>query len=105
MKNKDCTNKKILLKFNDLSKFLKVIGEENRLKIICLLKKGELCVCDIYENLSLSQNLVSSHLRILKDLKLIDFRQEKQKKYYSINKTIFKKYNVLVTKFFQSYEQ
>jgi len=104
MKNKDCTNKKISLKFSDLSKLFKVIGEENRLRILCLLKDGERCVCDIYENLELSQNLVSSHLRVLKDLKLINLRQEKQKNYYFINKKIFKKYNVLLTKFFQSYE-
>jgi len=104
MKNKDCTNKKISLKFSDLSKLFKVIGEENRLRILCLLKDGERCVCDIYDNLELSQNLVSSHLRVLKDLKLINLRQEKQKNYYFINKKIFKKYNVLLTKFFQSYE-
>ncbi len=105
MKNKDCINKKISLEFSDLSKLFKVIGEDNRLRILCLLKDGERCVCDIYENLELSQNLVSSHLRVLKDLKLIDLRQEKQKKYYFINKKIFKKYNILITKFFQSYEQ
>lgn len=105
MKNKDCINRKISLEFSDLSKLFKVIGEDNRLRILCLLKNGECCVCDIYENLELSQNLVSSHLRVLKDLKLIDLRQEKQKNYYFINKKIFKKYNILLTKFFQSYEQ
>ena len=105
MENRVCTNKKISLEFKNLSKFFKVIGEENRLKILCLLKDGERCVCEIYENLDLSQNLVSSHLRILKDLRLIKFRQDKQKNYYSINKKIFKKYNFLLTKFFQSYEQ
>jgi len=104
MKNKKCINKNISLAFNDLSKFFRVIGEDNRLRILCLLKDGELCVCDIYENLELSQNLVSSHLRVLKDLKLIELRQEKQKNYYSINKKVFKKYNLLLTKFFKSYE-
>ena len=104
MKNIDCTNKKISLEFSDLSMFFKVIGEDNRLRILCLLKDGERCVCDIYENLELSQNLVSSHLRVLKDLKLIDFRQEKQKNYYFINKKIFKKYSALLIKFFQSYD-
>ena len=104
MNYKDCKNKKISLEFSVLSKFFKVIGEENRLKILCLLKDGERCVCDIYENLELSQNLVSSHLRVLKDLKLITARKEKQKNYYFINKIIFKKYNALLTDFLKSYE-
>lgn len=104
MKNESCINKKVSLEFNHLSTFFKVIGEENRLRILCLLKNGERCVCEIYENLELSQNLVSSHLRVLRDLELISLRQEKQKNYYFINKIIFKKYHLLLTKFFQSYE-
>lgn len=105
MKNINCSSKKAVLDFSDLSKFFRVIGEENRLKILCLLKDGERCVCDIYNKLELAQNLVSSHLRVLKDLKLINLRQEKQKNYYYINITVFKKYNALFTKFLQSYEQ
>lgn len=102
---KNCLNKKTSLEFKDLSRLFKVIGEENRLRILCLLKEGERCVCEIFENLELSQNLVSSHLKVLKDLELIKLRQEKQKNYYSINKKVFKKYNLLITNFFQSYEQ
>jgi ArsR family transcriptional regulator len=105
MKDNNCINKNISLEFGELSKFFKVIGEANRLRILCLLKNGERCVCDIYENLELSQNLVSSHLKVLKDLDLIGLRQEKQKNYYFINKKIFKKYNLSLNKFFKSYEQ
>jgi len=104
MKANCCSNKKISSEFNDLSKFLKVIGEDNRLKILCLLKNGERCVCEIYENLDLPQNLVSSHLRILKDFKLIDVRQEWKRNYYSINKKTFRKYNLLLTNFLKNYE-
>ncbi|MFA4941955.1 MAG: metalloregulator ArsR/SmtB family transcription factor [Patescibacteria group bacterium] len=104
MKASCCTNRRTSSEFNDLSKFLKVIGEDNRLKILCLLKNGERCVCEIYENLDLPQNLVSSHLRILKDSKLIDVRQEWKKNYYSINKKTFKKHNSLLTNFLKNYE-
>jgi ArsR family transcriptional regulator, arsenate/arsenite/antimonite-responsive transcriptional repressor len=104
MINKTCINKKSSLEFSELSKLFKVIGEENRLRILCLLKGGERCVCEIFENLELSQNLVSSHLKVLRDLDLISLRQEKQKNYYSINKKIFKKYSLSLTKFFKSYE-
>lgn len=104
MINKSCKTKKTSQEFNELSKLFKVVSEENRLRILCLLRAGELCVCDIYENLELSQNLVSSHLKVLRELNLISLRQEKQKNYYFINKKIFKKYNELLIKFFKSYE-
>lgn len=105
MTNKECINKKSSVEFREVSKFFKVIGEENRLRIFCLLKGGEACVCEIYKNLDLSQNLVSSHIKVLRGLKLINLRQEKQKNYYSINKKIFKKYNSLLINFFLSYEK
>lgn len=104
MKAKCCTDKKISCEFKDLSGFLKVIGEDNRLKILCLLKDSERCVCEIYENLDLSQNLTSSHLRVLKDFGLINVRQEGKRNYYFINKLTFKKYNLLLTAFLKKYE-
>jgi len=78
---------------SDLSqavKFLQVVGEENRLKILCLLKEKELCVCDIWQNLNLSQNLVSHHLKILKDFGLVTSEQKGLNVFYSLNKEIIK---------------
>jgi len=104
MKAKCCANKKLSNKYADLAKFLRIIGDDNRLRILCLLKNGERCVCEIYENLDLSQNLVSGHLRILKDFGLIEVRQEWKKNYYSINRKTFKRYNSLLTNFLKNYE-
>lgn len=56
--------------------FLKVISEENRLKILCILRKQEKCVCEIWQFLDLPQNLISHHLKVLKDSGLIDSRKE-----------------------------
>ncbi|MDD3032741.1 MAG: metalloregulator ArsR/SmtB family transcription factor [Candidatus Pacebacteria bacterium] len=50
---------------------LKIIAEENRLQILYLLKKGELCVCKIIESLKISQSLVSHHLKVLKKAGLV----------------------------------
>lgn len=66
-----CKNKKILKETEETVKLLKVIADENRLKIICILKNGEQCVCNIIENLKLSQSLVSHHLKKLKDVGLV----------------------------------
>jgi len=99
-----CVNKKLTAEFADLAKFFRIVGDGNRLRILCLLQGNERCVCEIYENLDLPQNLVSSHLRILKDFRLINLRPEWKKNYYSINKKVFKKYNLLLTNFLKKYE-
>ncbi len=104
MKAKCCANKKASDDLASLARLFKAIGEDNRLRILCLLKDGERCVCEIYENLDLSQNLVSSHLKVLKDLGLIDVRQEWKRNYYSINKKSFKRFNSLLTNFLKKYE-
>ncbi|NCN25213.1 transcriptional regulator [Candidatus Falkowbacteria bacterium CG10_big_fil_rev_8_21_14_0_10_37_14] len=104
MKAKCCTNKKLTEEFVKLSKFLRIIGDDNRLRILCLLKDGELCVCEIYPNLDLAQNLVSSHLKVLLDFGLIKVRQEWKRNYYSINRPVFKKYNLSLTNFLKNYE-
>jgi len=73
--------------------FLKIIAEENRLKILCMLQKQEMCVCEIWQFLNLSQNLTSHHLKILKDYRLVNSRKEGLKVIYSINKPNLKKYH------------
>ncbi len=56
--------------------YLRALDEPNRLKILCLLKQGERCVCDIFKPLNLPQNLVSHHVKALRDANLIHFRKE-----------------------------
>lgn len=104
MKPKCCTNKKLTEEFANLAKFLRIIGDDNRLRILCLLKDGERCVCEIYPSLDLAQNLVSSHLKIMLDFGLLIIRQEWKKNYYSINPIIFKKYNLSLNNFLKNYE-
>ena len=74
---------------DNLNNYLQAIGEPNRLKILCLLKKNKLCVCEIFEQLSLPQNLTSHHLKILKDAELVLSKKEGLKVIYKRNeKTI-----------------
>ena len=76
-----------------LADFLRVISEENRLRIVCYLQKhGERCVCEIQRFLDLPQNLISHHLKILRDFGLISSRKEGLKVFYSINKESLKRY-------------
>jgi ArsR family transcriptional regulator len=89
---KCCQNKKLISKVENLVKVLKKISEPNRLKILCLLKDGEKCVCDIWQCLKLSQNLVSHHLKVLRDLNLISSKKVSLKVFYKLNQKAVKKY-------------
>ena len=50
---------------------LKLLADQSRLKILCLLQDGAHCVCELEENLNLSQSLVSHHLADLKTAGLL----------------------------------
>ncbi len=64
---------------------LKALGDENRLKIMDLLKEGELCAGDILENLNIGQSTLSHHMKILCDSEVISSRKESRWVFYTIN--------------------
>ena len=99
MKLKRCKNKKANGELKKTVDFLRVISEENRLLIFCLLKKREMCVCEIWQYLNLPQNLVSHHLKVLKDFCLIKSRKEGTKIIYSLNLKNRKKFISMLSHF------
>ncbi len=86
-----CKSQKSKKDLSEVIIFLKAISEENRLKILCILRKGELCVCEVWQHLGLSQNLVSHHLKVLKDFDLVESRKEGTSVIYSLNSKNTKK--------------
>jgi ArsR family transcriptional regulator, arsenate/arsenite/antimonite-responsive transcriptional repressor len=68
----------------ELAGTLRVIADVNRLRILSLLMRQELCVCDLIEVLGLQQSLLSHHLGVLRRAGLIQDRREAQWIYYSI---------------------
>jgi len=83
---------------NNLKSYLQAVEEPNRLRILCLLKKGELCVCEIFKHLSLPQNLTSHHLKILKDAELVSAKKEGLKVMYKRNEKTINYYQKLLNK-------
>jgi ArsR family transcriptional regulator len=69
----------------ELSGLLRVLADENRLRIMKLLTQQERCVCDIMAELDLTQPLASHHLGVLKRAGLVRDRQDAQWVYYSID--------------------
>jgi len=87
-----CKNKESITELKKVVDFLKIINEENRFKVLCLLREGEKCVCDIWQCLKLPQNLVSHHLKVLKDFGLISSKKIGLKVFYKLNQKVVKKY-------------
>lgn len=67
-----------------LAEDLKVISDPNRLRILCLLLRGERCVCEVERELEISQQLASHHLNVLKDHGFLRSRKEGASAYYSV---------------------
>jgi ArsR family transcriptional regulator len=67
-----------------LANLLKIVSEESRLRMLCLLHQGEQCVCKIMEHIGLSQSLVSHHLKDLKDAGIVVDDKQGLRVYYSL---------------------
>jgi ArsR family transcriptional regulator len=70
----------------ELSHLLRVVADEKRLRILALLARQEMCVCDITEQLRMGQSLVSHHLGVLRQVGLVQDRRDAQWIYYSIGR-------------------
>lgn len=67
-----------------LVKFLKVIADSTRLKIINLLKSGEKTANTIQASLAKSQSTISQQLKILTNADILVVRREGVKKFFKI---------------------
>ncbi|MFP3983630.1 MAG: ArsR/SmtB family transcription factor [Desulfurivibrionaceae bacterium] len=52
---------------------MKALSDPNRIKIIKMLQRREMCVCEIKEALGLAQSTASKHLKVLEEAGLITF--------------------------------
>ena len=57
-------------------KVMKALSDPSRVKIMKMLQKRVMCVCEITEALGVAQSTASKHLKILEDAGLITFRKE-----------------------------
>ncbi|HYA87329.1 MAG TPA: metalloregulator ArsR/SmtB family transcription factor [Nitrospirota bacterium] len=69
----------------ELTLIFKALSDETRLRIVKLLEKGELCVCDIVASLNIVQPKASFHLGVLKEAGLIKDRKQGKWIHYSLN--------------------
>jgi len=74
------TDRKILV----LAEMFKAVADPTRMKILLSLKEDELCVCDIAQVLGMSLSAVSHQLRVLRNLKLVRYRNAGRMAFYSL---------------------
>jgi len=66
------------------TRLLKALANETRLKMLKLLSKREMCVCELMVALDLTQPTASHHLNILKNMDLIKAKKKGKWMFYSV---------------------
>ncbi len=71
----------------------KALSDETRLRILSLMKEGEICVYDIAETLGMTQPNISFPLSMLKEAGLIKDRKNGRWMHYSVDESdMFKRF-------------
>lgn len=73
--------------YQDQVKVLKAFGDENRLRVLEMLRGGEKCACKLLESLECGQSGLSYHMKILLESGIVISRQAGKWTYYRINQT------------------
>ncbi len=68
-----------------VTELFKVLGDETRTKILSVLVKEELCVCDIAKILNMTKSAISHQLKVLKLAKLIKSKKIGKEVFYALD--------------------
>ena len=63
----------------------KAFCDENRIRIVRLLRTGEKCACELLEEINVTQPTLSHHMKILCDSGIVTGRKEGKWMYYTIS--------------------
>jgi len=75
--------------YHDIANIFKLLGDYNRIRILCALSYQEFCVCELSLLLDMSQSAISHQLRLLRNRNIVKFRKENKQIFYSLqNKEI-----------------
>ena len=86
-----------------MAKRLKALAEPNRLLIFNFIMGGVQCNCELGNGLDMAPNLISHHMRVLREAGLIDVERDTQDArwvYYSINRQALMELNQALGVFF-----
>lgn len=75
-----------------LMQVIKALGDDTRMRILNILKDGELCVCEIEVILGINQSNASRHLNKLTNAKILDYNKVAKYVYYKLNEDTMREY-------------
>jgi len=84
-----------------LSPTFSALSDENRRKILEILKSGEMPVAEIAKHLSITLATLSHHLDILKRSNLVSSRRQGRQILYSLNLSVIEEVAASLVKFFK----
>jgi len=73
------------MQLRQLMAVTKALSDENRVRMLMIISRGELCVCQITELFGLSASTTSKHLSILYQAGLLDCRKDGRWAYYRLS--------------------
>lgn len=73
-------------KYIENSAIFKILSDANRLRILDMLSNGELCACNILDELNVTQPTLSHHMKVLCDVGLVNVRKDSKWMYYTLNR-------------------
>lgn len=79
----------------EITEIFKLLSDESRLRILMLLEKRELCVCQIMGVLNMSQPLISRNISLLAKAGFLSGRRDGKLMFYKVKKNLTKE-NMLV---------
>jgi ArsR family transcriptional regulator, arsenate/arsenite/antimonite-responsive transcriptional repressor len=75
----------MILNHKKNAKVFKAFCDEQRLKILYMLKDGEKCACKLLSELEISQSTLSHHMKILCDSGIVKCRKDGKWTHYTID--------------------
>ena len=73
----------------DYLNIFKALGDENRLRILLMLRQRPLCVCEMHEVLNIALSTLSAHLKLMKHTGLIVDEKDGRWVIYSLSQNAF----------------
>lgn len=69
---------------NALVASARAVADPNRVRILAVLRRGELCVCELCDALKLTQSTLSTHLQVLRRAGMVSARRDGKWSYYTL---------------------
>ena len=68
-----------------IASMFKAVSDENRIRILELLRDGERCACSILDEMRITQPTLSHHMKILCDAGIVKGRKEGKWMHYAVS--------------------